>query len=223
MGLIASQLRLYLVTDPRLCTPRGVVETVREAVQGGVTMVQLRDKEATTAERIALGQALMDTLAGSGVPLLINDDLEAAVAIGAHGVHVGQSDLSPQLVRARLGPQAIVGLSCETVAHATAADAAVLDYLGLGPVFATSTKPDHAPAMGLAQLAVARKASALPTVAIGGIQRGNLAPVLETGVDGVAVVSAICGQPDVYEATAALARAVDDAITRHASPNSEQP
>jgi thiamine-phosphate diphosphorylase len=109
------------------------------------------------------------------------------------------------------------------VAHATAADAAVLDYLGLGPVFATSTKPDHAPAMGLAQLAVARKASALPTVAIGGIQRGNLAPVLETGVDGVAVVSAICGQPDVYEATAALARAVDDAITRRASPNSEQP
>ena len=208
MGLIASQLRLYLVTDPGLCAAHGVVATVREAVHGGVTMVQLRDKDATPAARAELGRALMAALAGTGVPLVINDDLDAALAIGAHGVHVGQSDLSPHYVRERLGPDAIVGLSCETVAHAAAADPSVLDYVGIGPVFATSTKPDHAPAMELGGLAAARAATTLPAVAIGGIQDANLARVLAAGVDGVAVVSAICGQPDVRAAAAALAAAI---------------
>jgi thiamine-phosphate diphosphorylase len=214
MGVIAAQLRLYLVTDPALCAGRGVVDTVRDAVRGGVTMVQLRDKDATTAERVALGRALMEVLAGTNIPLVINDDLEAAVAIGAHGVHVGQSDMLPHQARARLGRQAIVGLSCETVAHAVAADPSVLDYVGLGPVFATSTKPDHAAAMGLADLAAARAATPLPAVAIGGVQLANLEPVLATGVDGVAVVSAICGQPDAQAATRALAVA----MARHMAP-----
>ena len=216
MGVIAPQLRLYLVTDPALCAARGVVDTVRDAVRGGVTMVQLRDKDATTAERVALGRALMDVLAGTNVPLVINDDLEAAVAIGAHGVHVGQSDVLPQRARARLGPHAIVGLSCETVAHAVAADRSVLDYVGLGPVFATSTKPDHAAAMGLDDLAAARAATSLPAVAIGGIQGANLTAVLATGVEGVAVVSAICGQPDVRAATQALSDTI--ARRRPSSP-----
>ena len=210
---VRSQLRLYLVTDPALCATRGVVDTVREAVQAGVTMVQLRDKDATTTERVALGRALMELLADTTVPLIINDDLDAAVAIGAHGVHVGQSDVDPRMARERLGPHAIVGLSCETVAHAVAADALVLDYVGLGPVFITSTKPDHAPAMGLADLAVARTATPLPTVAIGGVQGANLEQVLATGVDGVAVVSAICGQPDIPAATRALAATIARCIT----------
>ncbi len=215
MGVITPQLRLYLVTDPALCAARGVMDTVRDAVRGGVTMVQLRDKDATTAERVALGRALMAVLDGTNVPLVINDDLEAAVAIGAHGVHVGQSDVGPHRARARLGPHAIVGLSCETVAHAVAADRSVLDYVGLGPVFATSTKPDHAAAMGLTNLAAARAATPLPAVAIGGVQAANLEQVLATGVDGVAVVSAICGQPDVHAATCALAVAM---ARRTASP-----
>lgn len=210
MGVITPQLRLYLVTDPALCAARGVVDTVRAAVRGGVTMVQLRDKDATTAERVALGRALMDVLAGTTVPLIINDDLEAAVAIGAHGVHVGQSDVLPHQARARLGPHAIVGLSCETVAHAAAAEQSVLDYVGLGPVFATSTKPDHAAAMGLNDLAAARAATSLPAVAIGGIHGAHLASVMATGVAGVAVVSAICGQPDVQ----AAAQALSDTIAR---------
>lgn len=218
MGLSASQLRVYLVTDPQLCAARGVVDTVREGVRGGVTMVQLRDKDASTAARVELGRALMDVLAGTGVPLVINDDIDAAIAVGAHGVHVGQSDLSPTVARARLGPDAIVGLSCETVVHAAAADPSVLDYVGLGPVFATSTKPDHAPAMELAGLAAARAATTLPAVAIGGIHTATLDAVLATGVDGVAVVSAICGQADVHAAARALANNVARALAPAASP-----
>jgi len=215
MELIASQLRLYLVTDPVLCRARGVVDTVREAVNGGVTMVQLRDKDATSRERVAVGHALMRALEGTGVPLVINDDIDAALAIGAHGVHLGQSDLSPERIRERLGPSAIVGVSCETIAHAATADARVVDYVGLGPVFATSTKPDHAPAMGLRMLAAARAATSVPAVAIGGIQLANLAQVLATGVHGVAVVSAICGQPSPRDAAQALSAFVvtsDDAV-----------
>jgi thiamine-phosphate diphosphorylase len=121
---------------------------------------------------------------------------------------VGQSDVLPHQARARLGPHAIVGLSCETVAHAVAADQSVLDYVGLGPVFATSTKPDHAAAMGLNDLAAARAATSLPAVAIGGIHGAHLASVLATGVAGVAVVSAICGQPDVQAAAQTLSETI---------------
>lgn len=204
MALNPSCLRLYLVTDPSLCRGRGVVETVQEAVRGGVTLVQLRDKFASTRERVAVGLALRDILQGTGVPLVVNDDIEAAVAIGADGVHVGQSDSAPHEARARLGSEAIVGLSCETVAHAMGADPRLLDYVGLGPVFATATKPGHADAMGLRTLAAACAATTLPAVAIGGVQLDNLTPVLACGVRGVAVVSAICGQPDPHAAAQRL-------------------
>jgi thiamine-phosphate diphosphorylase len=208
MELIREQLRLYLVTDPELCATAGLLETVRAAVQGGVTMVQMRDKQATTAARIEAGRALRQLLEGSGVPLIVNDDINAAIAIGAHGVHVGQSDLSPQEVRARVGPSMIVGWSCETVAHAAAADPDLVDYVGIGPVFATATKPDHAAALGLDALAAARAATVLPSVAIGGIHLANGADVLASGVDGLAVVSAICGQPHPQQAAQALAELV---------------
>lgn len=208
MGLIREQLHLYLVTDPDLCATTGVIDTVCAAVHGGVTMVQLRDKHATTGTRVEVGRALLDVLAGSGVPLIVNDDIEAALAIGAHGVHVGQSDLSPQQVRARVGPAMIVGWSCETAAHAAAADPLLVDYVGLGPVFPTATKPDHADALGLDGLEAARAATTLPSVAIGGIQLANGADVLASGVDGLAVISAICGQPNPGDAARALANLV---------------
>ena len=213
MGVMASQLRLYLVTDPELCASYGIVDTVRDAVRGGATMIQLRDKTGDAAERIAVGRALLAALEGTGVPLIVNDDIEAARAIGAHGVHVGQSDCAPAMVRAQLGPDAIVGLSCETLAHVIDADPSVIDYVGIGPVFATATKPDHAAAMGLNALAEARAATRLPAVAIGGIHLPNVAAVLATGVDGVAVVSAICGQTDPFTATVALARTIAESVS----------
>ncbi|MGB0958991.1 MAG: thiamine phosphate synthase [Halocynthiibacter sp.] len=196
MGLMPETLKLYLVTDSRLCAKFGVVNTVAAAVKGGVTMVQLRDKTATTAERTDLARALLTGLSGMGVPLVINDDVEAAIAAGADGVHIGQSDGAPRHVRDRLGPDRILGLSCETPKKVRAATKAPVDYLGLGPVFATDTKADHDAPIGLSGLAEMAALTAHPTVAIGGLNANHTDAIFRAGVDGMAVVSAICGQPD---------------------------
>ena len=196
MGILKSQLRLYLVTDPALCGAMGVVETVQRAVAGGVTMVQLRDKHATTAQRTDLALALKAALKGTGVPLVINDDVLAAVATDADGAHIGQSDISAKQTRALLGPGKILGLSCETVQTVRDADPALVDYLGLGPVFGTTTKTDHACPTGFDGLAQLVALSSLPNVAIGGLKPDHIDGVLASGADGMAVVSAICGQSD---------------------------
>ena len=196
MGILKSQLRLYLVTDPALCGDMGVVETVQRAVAGGVTMVQLRDKHATTAQRTDLALALKAALQGTGVPLVINDDVLAAVATDADGAHIGQSDISAKQTRALLGPGKILGLSCETVQTVRDADPALVDYLGLGPVFGTTTKTDHACPTGFDGLAQLVALSSLPNVAIGGLKPDHIDGVLASGADGMAVVSAICGQSD---------------------------
>ena len=196
MGILKSQLRLYLVTDPALCGDMGVVETVQRAVAGGVTMVQLRDKHATTAQRTDLALALKAALQGTGVPLVINDDVLAAVATDADGAHIGQSDISAEQTRALLGPGKILGLSCETVQTVRDADPALVDYLGLGPVFGTTTKTDHARPTGFDGLAQLVALSSLPNVAIGGLKPDHIDGVLVSGADGMAVVSAICGQSD---------------------------
>lgn len=195
-------LRLYLVTDPLLCAELGVLETVRRAVAGGVSMIQLRDKHATTPQRVALARALMAALKGTGVPLVVNDDLEAAVLSGADGAHIGQSDGSPQKARALLGPNRILGLSCETPQTVAAARGTPVDYLGLGPVFATGTKADHERPIGLAGLAALVSATDLPTVAIGGLNASHVDDVMVAGADGLSVVSAICGQTDPCAAAA---------------------
>ena len=201
-------LALYLVLDPGLCAGFGLVETAVAAVRGGASMVQLRDKEATTEARIAQGRALKAALAGSGVPLILNDDVEAARAIGADGLHIGQEDMSPAKARALIGPDALLGLSVETEALAGALDPRLVDYAGAGPVFATGTKPGHKPAVGFEGLARLVAASPVPSVAIGGLKPGHAAAVLGAGAAGLAVVSAICGQPDPEAAARALAREI---------------
>ncbi len=202
---LRNQLRLYLVTDPKLCATLGTVETVRRAVAGCVTMVQLRDKSSTTAERTKLAIALKQALSGTGVPLVINDDVAAAVAADADGAHIGQGDISPAQARAMLGPDKILGLSCETPQTVQAADPTIVDYLGLGPVFGTATKTDHAQPTGFDGLAQLVALSPLPNVAIGGLRSTHLERVRTSGADGMAVVSAICGQPDPYAAAQAFA------------------
>lgn len=208
MALNAAALHLYLVTDPILTPGDTVLNTVRAAVQGGVTCVQLRDKTASTRARTQLALALKDVLLGTGVPLVINDDVDAAVASNADGVHLGQDDMSVVDARARLAPGKIVGLSCETVAQVRAANSMQVDYLGLGTVFATATKPDHKAAVGLTGLAAMARAALLPNVAIGGLKAAHAAGVLEAGCDGMAVVSAICGQPDPEEAARQIHKAI---------------
>ena len=200
-------LSLYLITDPRLSGPRGVAEVVRSAVAGGVTAVQLRDHEASARELCRLGSALLEVLDGTGVPLLVNDRLDVALAIGAAGVHVGQSDLPVDAARRLAGPDFLVGLSVSTVAETVeveALPAGTVDYLGVGPVFPTATKPAARAALGPEETARVRRSTGLPCVAIGGIDADNAAGVRATGVAGIAVVSAICAAADPAAAAKAL-------------------
>ena len=206
MATLRDQLGLYLVTDTRLCAKLGVVETVRRAVAGGVTMVQLRDKTASTAQRIALARSLKQVLADTDVPLVINDDVAAAVAADVDGAHIGQGDILPAQARALLGPNKILGLSCETSQLVQAADPAIVDYLGLGPVFGTATKTDHAQPIGFDGLARLVAVSRSPSVAIGGLKAIHVSDVRNSGANGMAVVSAICGQPDPQAAARAFGR-----------------
>ncbi|MNH96907.1 Thiamine-phosphate synthase [compost metagenome] len=198
-------LSLYLVLDPDLCRAIGMVETARLAVLGGATMVQLRDKQATTAEMIATGQQLKAALSGSGVSLIVNDDVEAALAIGADGIHVGQEDMNATEVRKRVGDRLILGLSVETEDLARRVDPAVVDYVGVGPVFATGTKPDHKQPVGFEGLARIVAASPIPAVAIGGVKVQHVEEIFRAGAKGLAVVSAICGSPDPQAATRLIA------------------
>ncbi|MFG6665602.1 thiamine phosphate synthase [Halomonas sp. HNIBRBA4712] len=203
---MALDLSLYLVTDAALCRKHGLEHTVMEAVRGGVSVVQLRDKQASDAAMIDEARRLKALLAGTGVPLIINDRLDVAIKSGADGLHVGQSDAAALDARAALGPNAIIGLSINTREQLDRAPLAALDYLGLGPVFATASKQDHAAPLGLAGLAELVRASRLPTVAIGGLKAEHAGAVFAAGAGGLAVISAICGSPNPYRAAQAFRR-----------------
>jgi len=201
-----------LVTDTLMCGRLGVAATVSAAVGAGVTVVQLRDEDATDDELVRLGRQVMKAVEGTDVALIINDRVHLVEAIGAHGGHVGQSDLGIGEARALLGPAAYLGLSVQTVEHvATAREhaAETVDYLGVGPVWGTSTKLDAAAPGGPERLRQVTSASPWPCVAIGGITVERVPQVRRAGAAGAAVVSAICGQPDVAAATRALRAAWD--------------
>ena len=199
---------LYLVTDRALARGRPLADVVRAAVGGGVTCVQLREKEASAREFAAAARELLALLRPLGVPLIVNDRIDVALAAGADGVHVGQQDLSVADAR-RLGPPGwIVGVSAESVADAARAERDGADYVGASPVFATPTKADHAPPLGLAGLRALRAATKLPLVAIGGLHVGNARETIRAGADGLAVVSAIVAADDPRAAAAELRREI---------------
>jgi len=217
MGFLRQpDLSLYLVTDTVMCDGLGVAATVSSAVGAGVSVVQLRDADATDDELVRLGREVMAALRGAEVPLIINDRVHLVQAIGAQGAHVGQGDLDADLAREMLGPDAYLGLSVQTVDHLAAAREladGTVDYLGVGPVWATTSKLDAATPSGLERLRHIVSASPWPCVAIGGVTAENLPHVRRAGAAGVAVVSAICGQPDVAAATHELRVAWDGAAT----------
>ncbi len=202
---------VYLVTDTALCGgPAGVVDTVRRAVAGGVTAVQVRDPLATTRDLAALSAAVLDALAGSRVPLIVNDRVDVALAVGADGVHVGQRDLDPVAARRLIGPALHLGLSISTMPELQAAldlPAGTVDLFGVGPVRETPSKTDAAPALGFAGLTRICTASTVPCVAIGGIGVTDAAAVKGSGALGLAVISAICGREDPQAAARALVTA----------------
>ena len=199
--------QLCLVTDSALANGRSLGGIVAAAVKGGVTLVQLREKTASTRAFIEQARVLKRLLAPLRVPLLINDRIDVALAADADGAHVGQQDMPVALARQLLGPAAIIGLSITELGQVHDRDVELADYLGVGPIFAQSTKLDATPPLGLDGLAEVRRASSKPIVAIGGVSAANADAVRSAGADGIAVVSAIMGADDPRAAAAALVSA----------------
>lgn len=205
---------IYIVTDRRTAGERSILDVVRAAIQGGATVVQLREKTATTRDMIAMGQALHEITRAAGIPLIVNDRVDVALAIDAEGVHVGQDDMPAPLARQLIGPERILGVSAETVAQAQQAERDGADYLGVGDVFGTPSKPDAGAPIGVARLGEIVRSVAIPCVAIGGITLENAALAIETGVLGVSVISAVVGAPDPE----AAARQLRERVVRHEKP-----
>ncbi|MBU1040429.1 MAG: thiamine phosphate synthase [Proteobacteria bacterium] len=199
---------LYLVTDQRLCGEKSVLDVVGLAVRGGATMVQLREKRLDMRSLVDLARALKGLLEPFGVPLIINDRVDAAMAVGAQGVHLGQHDMPAKLARHLLGQSALIGLSVERLEHIREAERLDVDYYGVSPIYPSATKPELTSPWGLGGLAEARRATARPLVAIGGIDASNAGEVLGAGADGVAVVSAVCSAADPLRAAEDLVRAL---------------
>ncbi|EGQ7647900.1 TPA: thiamine phosphate synthase [Vibrio alginolyticus] len=187
--------RLYLVTDDQqdLATLKRVV---RKAVEGGVTMVQVREKHGDVRAFIERAQAVKDILKDTDVPLVINDRVDVALAVDADGVHLGQSDMPANIARELIGANKILGLSIENEEQLAEADSLPIDYIGLSAIFATPTKTNTKKFWGIDGLKMALETTSLPIVAIGGINESNIPQLSATGVHGLALVSAICHAED---------------------------
>ena len=196
---------IYLVTDDGCLQGRALIDCVREALEGGVTLVQYRAKTASSAEMYAEALQLKALCDSFNVPLIINDRLDIAMAVGAAGVHLGQDDLPCAAARKLLGEDYIIGVSAHNPAEAKAALQSGADYLGCGAVFGTATKAD-VQKLGTDGLAAICKAKGLPVVGIGGVTADNYREVRAAGADGAAIVSGILAQPDIRATVKAIAK-----------------
>ncbi len=206
----AFDLSLYLVTDRRMTTNLSLPALIKKAVAGGVTVIQLREKECPTKEFFELALEVKKVIPPE-IPLIINDRLDIALAAGADGVHLGQADLPVEVARKLLGPKAIIGLSVKNFEQLQQAKNLPVDYLAISPVFPTPTKTDTGPAWGLEGLAQARRLTGRPLVGIGGINETNAFQVIRAGADGIAVVSAICASHDPEQASRKLRQIIEQA------------
>jgi len=195
---------LYLVTDRELSLGRSLVEVIKAAVDGGVTIVQLREKDCTTRDFLQVAQEVAGFLKPLNIPLIINDRVDIALAVGADGLHIGQSDMPYEIARKLMGADAIIGLSVENVQDAIEAEELDVDYLGLSPIFSTPTKTDIKHELGLEGIRKIKEISRHKLVAIGGINLSNTKAIIAAGADGIAVVSAICSADDPKKAAEEL-------------------
>jgi thiamine-phosphate pyrophosphorylase len=209
--MMPFDLSLYLVADQTFCRSGGIEAIVAAAIGGGVSMVQLRGTRANLRQLLADALALRKLTRQAGIPLIINDHIDIALAAEADGVHVGQADMPAPFARQLLGRDKIIGLSVTSADDLSDRELSLVDYVGLGPVFPTSSKMDAAPALGLEQFRNLRARIGLPVVAIGGINQNNAGRVMAAHADGIAVVSAICCAADPRLATAALRQSVMEA------------
>src|SRR5215213_764624 len=208
--------RVYALTDVRV-SGFSHAEQVKLLSRGGASLVQLRDKQMLAREFYEQAKAAVAVSARHGVQLLINDRVDVALAAGAQGVHLGQDDMPPAAARKLLGPKAVIGYSTHNIEQAIAATKLPIDYLAIGPIFASTTKNDTAPVLGLDGLQAVRQAiGAFPLVAIGGITRSNAHDVIHAGADSVAVISALLSDPKrIPEATSSLLQDLEDYTALH--------
>jgi thiamine-phosphate pyrophosphorylase len=217
--MFKPDLRLYAIVDPEHAGGRTLPDLARLVTAGGATLVQLRDKTRETRNRVDEARALQAVLKAAGVPLLINDRVDVALAVGADGVHVGQEDMSAQDARRLMGPNAIIGLSIKTVAQAEAAPVDLIDYAGIGAVYATGSKDLVKGPIGIGGLAdviavLRRRAPQMPVCGISGITADNAPDVIAAGADGVSVISALSLHSDPAAAARRLRGVVDAALQR---------
>ncbi len=207
----AFDLSLYLVTDRELSLGRSLSEIVEKSVSGGATIVQLREKDLETRDFLQLARRLKEILRPLNIPLIINDRMDIAIASGADGIHVGQSDMPVDEIRNYLGKDILIGLSVESAEDAVEANRLDIDYIGISPVYTTPTKKELTSGLGLGGVKEISEISRFPSVAIGGINLENTAEIIRSGADGIAVVSAICSADKPEKAASELYREVIDA------------
>jgi len=216
-------LRLHAIVDPERAGGRDLAELARLTAEGGATLIQLRDKHSETRAMIATARAIKQALAPLGVPFVVNDRLDVALAAGADGVHLGQDDMTAADARRLLGPGALIGLSIKNIAEAEAAPIELIDYVGSGGVYATLSKQQKNPPIGPEGLGriiavlrhrAAQSGKTLPVCGIAGIDASNVAPVIAAGADGVAVISALSLAPDPTAAARALRQVVDAMLAK---------
>lgn len=206
--------RVYVVTDSHHARGRSHREIAEAAISGGATAVQLRMKEEPARVALDAAREIARLCRAVGVVFIVNDRVDVALIAGADGVHIGQDDLPVPEVRALMGPRALIGVSAATIEEAVAAEDQGADYLGVGSIYATATKPDAGPAVGLARLREIRRAVRLPLVGIGGITPDNAAQVILAGASGVAVITAVTSADDMVAAVRRIRGEVDAAIAR---------
>lgn len=211
MKVERKTMRLYAVTDRAWLNGRKLEDDVEKAIRGGATFMQIREKDLDDAAFLAQAKAVKAVTDRYGVPYVVDDNVEVAKAIDADGVHVGQSDMETGAVREKLGPDKIIGVSVQTVEQALLAEKRGADYLGVGAVFPTSTKEDASEVSFETLREICDKVS-IPVVAIGGINRENVTELAGSGIDGIAVVSAIFAAEDIEKATEELAEKVRQTV-----------
>ena len=216
---MTPDLRLYALVDPEHTGGHDLADLTRAVARGGATLVQLRDKVGSTRQMIERARALVAALTGSGVPLIVNDRVDVALAAGAEGVHVGQDDMAVADARRLLGRDAIIGLSIKTDEQARHAPLDLLDYVAIGGVFTTVSKDNPDPPVGVAGLRriagiVRARVRDFPVCAIAGIDAGNAAQVIAAGADGVAVISALSRESEPSQAAERLRAVIDSALAQ---------
>ncbi len=221
--MMRVDLRLNAIVDPGRAGGCELAELARRCAEGGATLVQLRDKQSETRAMVEQARAIKKALAPFGVPFVVNDRVDVALAAGADGVHIGPDDMAVEDARRLLGPGALIGLSVKNLSEAEAAPIALIDYVGSGGVYATLSKAQKNPPIGPEGLArivdvlhrrAQKRGKELPVCGIAGIDAGNAAPVIAAGADGVAVISALSLASDPAAAARALRQVVDAMLAK---------